>query len=38
METAGPVTEVMEHHAAGSGIAFIWKQQLLNTPVPNAAA
>lgn len=37
METAGPVTEVMKHHAAGSGIAFLWEQQLLNTPVPGAA-
>lgn len=38
METAGPVTEVMKQHAAGSGIAFLWEQQLLNTPVPSAAA
>jgi nicotinamidase-related amidase len=37
IETAGPVTEVMKHHAAGSGIAFLWEQQLLNTPAPNAA-
>ncbi len=37
METAGPTTEVMKHHAAGSGIAFLWEQQLLNTPVPSAA-
>lgn len=36
-ETAGPVTEVMKHHAAGSGIAFQWEQQLLNTPVLSAA-
>ena len=36
-ETAGPVTEVMKHHAAGSGIAFLWEQQLLNTPVLSAA-
>ncbi len=35
METAGPVTEVMKSHAAGSGIAFLWEQQLLNTPVPS---
>jgi nicotinamidase-related amidase len=34
METATAVTEVMKHHAAGSGIAFLWEQQLLNTPVP----
>ncbi len=31
--TAGPVTEVLKQHAAGSGIAFVWEQQLLNTPV-----
>ncbi len=38
IETAGPITEVMKHHAAGSGIAFLWEQQLLNTPVQQAAA
>lgn len=38
METAGPLTDVMKHHAAGSGIAFLWEQQLLNTPVPSAGA
>ncbi len=38
METAGAVTEVMKEHAAGSGIAFVWEQQLLNTPVLSAAA
>lgn len=38
METAGPLTDVMKHHAAGSGIAFLWEQQLLNTPVPGATA
>ncbi len=38
METAGPVTEVLKQHAAGSGIAFMWEQQLLNTPVLSAAA
>jgi nicotinamidase-related amidase len=37
METAGPITDVMKHHAAGSGIAFLWEQQLLNTPVPSTA-
>jgi nicotinamidase-related amidase len=37
LETAGPLTDVMKHHAAGSGIAFLWEQQLLNTPVPGAA-
>jgi nicotinamidase-related amidase len=38
LDTAGPLTEVMKHHAAGSGIAFLWEQQLLNTPVMRAAA
>lgn len=37
LDTAGPLTDVMKHHAAGSGIAFLWEQQLLNTPVPRAA-
>lgn len=36
MDTAGPLTDVMKHHAAGSGIAFLWEQQLLNTPVQSA--
>jgi len=35
LETAAPVTEVMKQHAAGSGIAFVWEQQLLNTPAPS---
>ena len=38
LDTAGPLTDVMKHHAAGSGIAFLWEQQLLNTPVPSVAA
>jgi nicotinamidase-related amidase len=33
-ETAAGVTEVLVQHAAGSGIAYLWEQQLLNTPVP----
>jgi len=28
---------VMKHHAAGSGIAYLWEQQLLNAPVPSNA-
>ncbi|WP_029972202.1 hydrolase [Paraburkholderia graminis] len=32
-ETAGAMTEVLSQHAAGSGIAYFWEQQLLNTPV-----
>lgn len=31
--TAGLMTEVLKEHAAGSGIAYLWEQQLLNTPV-----
>lgn len=26
--------EVVKQHAGGSGIAYLWEQQLLNTPVP----
>jgi nicotinamidase-related amidase len=37
MDTAAAMTDVMKHHAAGSGIAFLWEQQLLNTPVPSPA-
>jgi nicotinamidase-related amidase len=36
-EHAGELTDVLKHHAAGSGIAFLWEQQLLNTPVPSNA-
>lgn len=34
-DTAARLTEVITQHAGGSGIAFLWEQQLLNTPVPN---
>jgi nicotinamidase-related amidase len=34
METAIGLTEVIKQHAGGSGIAYLWEQQLLNTPVP----
>jgi len=37
VETAGRVTDILIQHAAGSGIAYLWEQQLLNTPVPAAA-
>lgn len=37
-ETGGKMTDVLGQHAAGSGIAYFWEQQLLNTPVPGAAA
>jgi nicotinamidase-related amidase len=36
-DTARPLTEVIAHHAAGSGIAYFWEQQLLNTPVAASA-
>jgi nicotinamidase-related amidase len=32
--TAMALNDVVIQHAAGSGIAFLWEQQLLNTPVP----
>jgi hypothetical protein len=28
------MTDVIVQHAGGSGIAYVWEQQLLNTPVP----
>ncbi len=37
METALALNEVIKQHAAGSGIAYLWEQQLLNTPVPRPA-
>lgn len=37
-DTALALNEVVKQHDAGSGIAFLWEQQLLNTPVPKRAA
>lgn len=37
-ETAMALNDVILQHSAGSGIAFLWEQQLLNTPVQKAAA
>jgi nicotinamidase-related amidase len=37
VETAPAFIEILKQHAAGVGIAFLWEQQLLNTPVPSAA-
>jgi nicotinamidase-related amidase len=34
LDTAVKLTEVLKSHAGGSGIAYLWEQQLLNTPVP----
>jgi nicotinamidase-related amidase len=34
---AAELTEILKQHAAGSGIAYLWEQQLLNTTVPSTA-
>lgn len=34
-EHAAELIEILKQHAAGSGIAYLWEQQLLNTPVPS---
>ncbi|QAY75155.1 hydrolase [Sphingosinicella sp. BN140058] len=34
VDSAGPLTQVMIDHVGGSGIAYMWEQQLLNTPAP----
>lgn len=31
------LTQILIDHFGGSGIAYLWEQQLLNTPVPKAA-
>lgn len=36
-ETATALNQVIIQHAAGSGIAYLWEQQLLNTPVETQA-
>lgn len=36
-ETSTALNEVIIQHAAGSGIAYLWEQQLLNTPVASQA-
>ena len=38
MDTAIGLTEVLKQHGGGSGIAYVWEQQLLNTPVAENAA
>ncbi len=35
-EHIAELNEVIKQHAGGSGIAYLWEQQLLNTPVPAA--
>jgi nicotinamidase-related amidase len=37
MDTALALNDVVKQHAAGSGIAYLWEQQLLNTPAPRPA-
>jgi nicotinamidase-related amidase len=37
-DTAMALNDVIIQHSAGSGIAFLWEQQLLNTPVQKATA
>ncbi|MFD1330395.1 hydrolase [Methylopila musalis] len=37
VETALKLTELFAQHGGGSGIAYLWEQQLLNTPVPPRA-
>lgn len=36
-EHLAEVLEVMRQHGGGSSIAYMWEQQLLNTPVPGSA-
>jgi nicotinamidase-related amidase len=36
-EHVADLIDVLHHHAAGSGIAYLWEQQLLNTPAPKSA-
>lgn len=36
LDTVPGLTELMIQHGGGSGIAYVWEQQLLNTPVPKS--
>lgn len=36
-ETVPAVADVLKQHAGATGVAFLWEQQLLNTPVPTKA-
>ena len=36
-ETLPALVELLKDHMAGSGMAYLWEQQLLNTPAPTAA-
>jgi len=35
-ESAAAISEVVMEHGGGSGIAYLWEMQLLNTPVPTS--
>lgn len=37
MNTVVGLTRLITEHSAGSGIAYLWEQQLLDTPVPSTA-
>ncbi|MFN4100650.1 MAG: hydrolase, partial [Pararhodobacter sp.] len=37
-ETATTLNDALKYHIGGSAIAYLWEQQLLNTPVPTDAA
>lgn len=37
VDTVDALTDIFVQHAAGSGIAYLWEQQLLNTPAPATA-
>jgi nicotinamidase-related amidase len=37
-KTAMALNDVILQHAAGSGIAYLWEQQLLNTPAPTSGS
>ena len=37
-ETATVLNDALKYHVGGSAIAYLWEQQLLNTPVPGIAA
>jgi nicotinamidase-related amidase len=36
VDSAIAIAEVVKQHGGGSGIAYLWEQQLLNTPVPGS--
>ena len=33
--TAMPLNDALKYHSGGSAVAYLWEQQLLNTPVPS---